>query len=316
VEPILNEISVVPIDGVSTDDRLRELAETLKALRLLGASRALLRTKDALERPICQHETFRTSLFANRGHREARQLLISALSWPPFVEDLQARSESANGCLVEVRHGDRHATGLGMALLLRSISVSLLGAHDFHTASVPVSVTELIEIEQIQISNQSVLNVWNCNSVEGARVEILERIARAVVSGEHAWARRTELFSHLEWSRESEAHLRSLLGSELVFFCVIDRLVKVNSYTATWSGGPFEPPVRFSPEAEGTLQHGRRGAERECTLPSGQTKRLSLHIKLTDYWRIYFEFRQVNELSSDGLPRGRAFIGYIGKHLP
>jgi hypothetical protein len=173
----------------------------------------------------------------------------------------------------------------------------------------------LVEPGELQTTIESVLNIWDRDSVEKSRQLIVERVIGAVKSGEQAWARRTELFSHLEWSTEAEAHLRALLGSELVFNGVIERLVKLNQYTVAWSGGPFEPPLKFSPEAEGTLHHGRLGAERECTLPSGETKRLSLHVKLTDFWRIYFEFRQVVDENPEIRLQGRTLVGYIGKHL-
>lgn len=192
---------------------------------------------------------------------------------------------------------------------------SLVGMAEFAVTDVPVTHSELVDTRVIQTTAEHVLNVWDRSSVERSRQPITARVIGTVASGEHAWVRRNELFSHLEWSREAQAQLRSLASSELVFHSVVDRLVKLNQYTATWTGGPFEPPVKFSPEAEGTLQHGRLGAERECTLSSGETKRLSLHIKLTDYWRIYFEFRQL-VVESPAAPRqGRALVGYIGKHL-
>jgi hypothetical protein len=315
VEPILNELSVEPVEGLSTDDRLLALAEALKALRLLGAARVLRSTRDALDRSVSPQESMRTALYADRGHREARQLLRSALNKAPFVEALQERAEHSTGRLIDVRHGERPAPGLGMALLLRSTAVSLVGVAEFAVTDVPVTHSVLVETGEFQTTTEHTLNVWDKSSVELSRQPITERVIGTVTSGEHAWGRRSELFSHLEWSREAQAQLRSLVSSELVFHSVVDRLVKLNQYTAIWTGGPFEPPVKFSPEAEGTLQHGRLGAERECTLPSGEIRRLSLHIKLTDYWRIYFEFRQVVEESPEPSPRGRVLVGYIGKHL-
>jgi hypothetical protein len=315
VEPILNELSIEPVDGTSTEERLLALAEVFKAVRLLGAARVLRSTRDAVDRWISPNESLRAALYADRGHREARQLLRSALHKAPFVDTLQERAEQATGRLVEVRHGERPAPGLGMALLLRSTAVSLVGVADFAVSDVPVSHSVLVDTGELQTSDEHVLNVWSLSSVERSRPQITERVIAAVASGEHAWGRRHDLFSHLEWSREAQAQLRSLAGSELAFHSVVERLVKVNQYTATWSGGPFEPPVKFSVEGEGTLQHGKLGVERECTLSTGEIKRLSLHIKLTDYWRIYFEFRQIIEDAPEEHPRAQVLIGYIGKHL-
>lgn len=186
---------------------------------------------------------------------------------------------------------------------------------DFAVTDVPVTYSVLVDTDEIQTTNERVLNVWDAGSVERSREQITERVIGTITSGEHAWERRSELFSHLEWSREAEVQLRSLALSELVFNSVVDHLVRLNQYTVTWAGGPFEPLVKFSPEGERTLQHGKLGVERDCTLPSGEIKRLSLHIKLTDYWRIYFEFRQLVKEAPEAPPRGRVLVGYIGKHL-
>jgi len=116
----LNELSVEAIGWISADERMLALAATLKALRLLGSARVLRSTRDALDQLISPHESMRAALYSDRGHREARQLLRSALNKAPFVEALQAREEHASGRLIDVRHGERSAPGLGMALLLRS----------------------------------------------------------------------------------------------------------------------------------------------------------------------------------------------------
>jgi hypothetical protein len=311
----LNELSVEPMEGTSADERMLALVGTLKALRTLGAARVLRSTQDVLERYVAADTSMRAWLFSRHDHREEKQLLKSALNKSPFVEALHARAEAAADRLVDVRHRERPAKGLGAALLLRSAAVSLVGGPDFAFTNLPVSRAVLNDAGEIQTTTDHVLNVWNEGSVEQCRSQITACVLSTVANGELAWGRRDELFSHLEWSREAQSHLRSLLGSELVFRSVVERLMTLNQAVATWSGGPFEPPLQFSTEAGGTLQHGRLGSERECTLPSGEVKQLSLHIKLTDYWRIYFNFRQLDGESPEGRPQGRVLVGYIGKHL-
>lgn len=315
MEPILNELSIEPVDDASADERMLALVGTLKALRKLGAARVLRSTRDALERLVAIEISMRTWVFSGHRHREEKQLLKSALHKAPFVEELHARAEDVKGRLVDVRHRDRPAAGLGTALLLRSTSVSLVGLLEFASTELPVSLEVVDDTGEIQNSVDHILNVWDERSVEQCGRQITARVISTVKSGEVAWKRRGDLFSHLEWSKEAEGHLRLLLGSEVVFHTVVERLVTLNQYTATWSGGPFEPPMRFSPEAEGTLQHGKVGSERECTVASGEVKQLSLHIKLTDYWRIYYEFQQLNSESPEGRTHGKVLVGYIGKHL-
>lgn len=315
MESILNELSIAPVQGVSANERMLTLVAALTALRGLGLSRALRSTRDVLERRVATDMPLRTWLFALHEHREAKQLLKSALNKAPFVEDLHERAQVEQRRQFEVVHGAQQASGLGTAFLHQSVAISVCGFPDFTLSPVAISVSSLDENGTLSTTEHGVLNVWDVVSVGQSRDQITSLLLAAVASGENAWARRADLFSHLEWSREAEEQLRSMRGSELRFRGIIDRLVILNQYAASWSGGPFEPPLNFSPDTGNTLKDGRVGAERNCTLPSGEVKRLSLHIKLMDYWRIYFEFRQVDETSSDQGARGRVLVGYIGKHL-
>ena len=198
---------------------------------------------------------------------------------------------------------------------MSQVAISLIGIREFTLSSVPVTISTLDECGLIATTNHVVLNVWDAPSVGLVREQITARILATIASGEIAWTRRADLFSHIEWSREAEDKLRSMRGSELLFRGVVDRLVILNQATASWSGGTFEPPLNFSPDTGNTLKDGRVGAERNCTLATGEVRQLSLHIKLTDYWRIYFEFRQVAPTSPDSRAEGRVLVGHIGKHL-
>lgn len=315
MEPILNELSIEPVEGVSADERMLALVTTLIALRKLGSTRVLRSTKDAIERLVTAETSMRTWLYAHQDHREEKRFLKSALNKAPFVEDLYERAQQEHRRQFEVLHEDRPAAGLGTAFLRRSLAVSVCGIPAFTLSPVPISVASLDEHGTFTTSRHGVLNVWDSASVGRSRDEVTSLLLAAVPSGEIAWARRADLFSHLEWSREAERQLRSMRGSEMLFQGVVDRLVILNQATATWSGGSFEPPLKFSPDTGNTLKDGRVGAERNCTLETGEVRQLSLHIKLTDYWRIYFEFRQVDGTSPDGRAEGRVLVGHIGKHL-
>ena len=73
MEPILNELSIEPVAGVSADERMLTLVAALKALRGLGTSRVLRSTRDVLERLIAADLPMRTWLFARQDHREEKQ---------------------------------------------------------------------------------------------------------------------------------------------------------------------------------------------------------------------------------------------------
>lgn len=318
MEPILNELSIEPVAGVSADERMLELVGTLAALRRLGAAPGLRSSRSAIDRHVDVSLSVREWLFSrhpNHKHREAKQWLRRMLDRAPFVEEIHALAEADGSRAVEVRYRDSLVHGLGVAYLLRSVAVSLFGTIEFMRSPLAVVVASLDEGGVLVTADHGVVNVWNAISVGLVREQIVTLVLATISSGEVAWARRADLFSHIDWSREAEEQLRSMRASDLLFRGVVDRLVILNQATAEWSGGPFEPPLNFSPDTGNTLKDGRVGAERNCTLESGEVRQLSLHIKLTDYWRIYFEFRQVAPTSPDSRAEGRVLVGHIGKHL-
>lgn len=314
MEPILNERSIEPVEGLSADDRMVALCRTLAALRRLGVGKTLRAIRVAPELPCAPEITIRQWMrFRGADHREERRFLLSALGGSPFVEELHEQAEASRVAQIEVRHEDRLASGLGAALMTGSVAVSLTGTAAFSRTWVPVSVVTVDEAGALAAQDERVFNVWTADSVEDERDHISTLVMSGVSSGEIAWERRAEIFAYLDWSVEAEDQLRAMRGSEMEFRAVINRLVILNRSAASWSGGPFEPPLKFSPDTTTTLQHGRIGIDRVCTLPSGARVQVSLHVKLTNSWRIYFDFRPS---TAGDRQEGRVLVGLIGGHPP
>jgi hypothetical protein len=316
VEPILNELSVEPVADTPADARMLALVGALRALRALGATRVLRSTQDALEREVATGISMRAWLFLGAGYREEKQFLRSALNKAPFVEALLERAEVEQGYPIEVQFHDQRAVGLAAALLLQSTSLSLVGRPDFTQAQILVKVSTIDDAGDLRTADEHVPNVWDEASVEQAREALTERVLGAVPDGAVAWARRADLFGQLDWSREAQTHLCALGGSEVAFAEVIHSLVLLSRAAAAWTGGPFEPPMRFSVESGSTLRHPHLGRLRDCTSPTGIVTRLSLHLKLHSGWRIYYSFQETEIADGNGGRSGRAMVGYLGPHLP
>lgn len=88
-------------------------------------------------------------------------------------------------------------------------------------------------------------------------------------------------------------------------------LSRLDKALAEWMTGPLHPQMTSSGESSSTLTHGVYGPMRDFVCPDGVERRFSNHLKLfSNNWRIYYwEAR-----ADDG--GGRAFIGYVGEHLP
>jgi hypothetical protein len=319
MDPILNELSFDHVDGLDVDKRLVMLARTVHALRQLGFSRALRTVRHYLELPITESTHLRTWLFGQGPLREERQLLKAALGRAPFVEDLLDQVAARSDQLIEIRHQDKAATGLSAAFLLHTVSVSLYGINSFEQAEIPVNVVSIDEDTAILETIQNVENVWNIDSVTAQRTAFTNKIRLSISSGSEAFARRDELFPKLDWSIEAAKSLKSLRGTEAVFQDIVSQLQQLSISVANWSGGPFEPQLRYSVESESTLADPRLGSLRDCTF-EGETMRLSLHLKLMSGWRIYYQFEEIPTFSEtpsspSETRKGRALVGYIGPHL-
>lgn len=317
MEPILNELSIEPVEGVNADERMLALVATLKSLSLLGAARPLRATQKATERLIAPDVQLYAWMIPRGAYIEEKRFLSSRLTKKaPFVEELYERAEHEHRRQFDVRYEHLIASGLGAALLLRAPAVSLSGVPAFTRTSVPISVTMLDENGDLETENRVVLNVWDGASVGLVREQITQLVLAEVASGESAWSRREELFSNLEWSAEGERILRKLDRSTPQFHDVVATLVTLSKRLADWSGGKFHPGMRHSEESETTKKNRELSRLRECTLSTGERLPLSWHLKLYSGWRIYYQHSQTAEGAHDVKGSGRAVIGYIGPHLP
>jgi hypothetical protein len=311
MDPILNELSIASPTNAPIDERLSGLSRVLARLAELGFARVLRTTQEALTIPLGNGLTlpgWAMQRSADRNGREARQLLMARLGRAPFVEQLLAEAEEARGRQFEARFGGQVARGLGAALLLDSVAISVPGAWAFEIDPLRVELDALDEAGVLTMTTQPVLHVYGPPHVEAQRELLRVRVLRRVESGSELWRRRTELLASLEFCARVERDLAALTGKEPWFFEICRHLAVLSDSISVWTDGAFNPTdVTWTHESKPTLDHPVYGAQREFDAPGGQRRQFSSHTKLNAVgWRIYF-------LPDAGTRR--ALIGYIGPHL-
>lgn len=133
----------------------------------------------------------------------------------------------------------------------------------------------------------------------------------SILDGSHLWDLREELFPHLQFCKDVERPLRSILPGDRMLDPIRRKLALLEQFCVNWPAGrPFEPENiglgrNVSPESEATLN--MYGDRRTFICPDGLYRRFTWHVKFNPgAWRIYFLY----------LEEGYLIIGYIGRHLP
>ncbi len=310
IEPVLNELSLVP-SPVPIHERIQSLIGVLRKLDALGFPRIVRQTRDALEREIIEGIPLRKWIL-QKAPREIRQFLGLRLQRAPFVEDLHQQQEDTTKTLIHAMCDEQPAHGACIAYLLDAPAVSLRGVSRWEIDPLLLTLQKLDEetASWIEIPVE-VVHVWTPQQVERREALLRERLFRTVANGSELWNRRNELFPRLEFCGVVERQLVELSGNEYFFQHVVTALGRLDTALRSWTSGPLHPGMAGSAESRQTLDHSDYGPMRRFACPDGEERTFTNHLKLYSCnWRIhYFEFRAP---SSDG----RAFVGYVGVHLP
>jgi hypothetical protein len=310
MEPVLNERSLES-SGAPTSDRVKSLLAVLWRLDKLGFPKVLRHVRDAKNIEVEQGTTLHAWLF-QKAPRDLRQALAGRMDKAPFVEDLHEREEVTRGSLLQAAYDGAEARGAGVAYLRDAPAVALYGLPRWEVDPLAILLSRMDEEEQ-RLVEQTVHVIHLCRPEQvPAREKVLrERVLRAVTSGDDLWQRRGELFPRLDFCAVVERQLRALSGKEFYFQQVVLAFSRLDAALGEWAAGPLHPGMDSSPETTMTLAHGAYGPMRDFPCPDGSTRQFSNHLKLfSNNWRIYYwETRSVDA-------GGRAFIGYVGAHLP
>lgn len=310
IEPVLNERSLEPAD-VPTVERLTALVAVLRRLDALGFSKVVRYARNAKEREIEVGRTFNEWLF-RKAPKELMQFVAGRMSRAPYVEDLHEARESASQALFQATFGGEPATGAGVAYLLDAPSVALRGVACWEVDPLAIELSQMdAESEALDTRKVDVVHLSSAEQVSAREAFLRTRLLRALPSGDALWDRRDELFPRLDFCACVEAQVREMTGKEFYFQHVVLALSRLDVAVGTWSSGLLHPGMDSSPESKQTLDHGSYGPMRDFDCPDGATRRFSNHLKLfSNNWRIYY---WESHAPATG---GRAFVGYVGKHLP
>lgn len=313
MDPILDEMSLVPCGSWPPARRIETLARTLVRFDALGAPRILRTVRDAADRDIAEAQGFRTWCFRPGVDRDAGRLVAQRLGKQPFIDGADGLFAAAEGeRAVEARIGGS-PTSLGLAVAaLTSGAVVYLGS-----AAKPTGGVERVDLCELLDSGESTTTVTVTVAVTPADVDTQSEHLRALVQhsvtdGPTLVRRFGDLFPLLTLGPKAMSAIEGYSGSEPFFGQIIRHLRALNDAAANWTPGrPFSVSgVSASPESPATLQHGQYGPLRDFPVPQGfAARRWSSHTKPTGgpAMRLYFDF-------DAQVPR--VLIGYIGPHLP
>jgi hypothetical protein len=309
MEPILNELSVAPAMGgpQTTDERMRQLVDVLQSLFRVGAARVLRSTRDAVTRELAPALSLSLWLGDRRTLREEKRFLQVLLGKAPFVEEL-LRGQEADDSALAFSWGNQASPGLGVAHLLDAPAVSIVGTPAFERTEIGISMLCMRDGTE-EVHDIAVPQFSTRDHVDGRKTHLRERVFREIRDGSQLWAHRQNLFPRLDFCVSTERSLRELSGNERSFREICRHLYTLSDALDAWSEGPFDPAgLDWSPESKGTLAHPRYGAQRRILCPDGETRIFSAKSKIRSAnIRIYFE--PISETR-------RAFVGYVGAHLP
>lgn len=313
MEPVLNELSLVPSATVAPADRLLDLAKSMRYLDSLGARRALRSTRDASARDIGGGQGMSRWCFDRATDRDAGLLVALRLSAQPFIDGKEGLFAIAEGQRsIEPRLGETIALGAGLAALSNGVLLAL-GERVRSPADVAVELRILDDTgesrERVAVPT-FVLQL----ELEERKADVLARIDRSIRDGADLLARLSEVFPRLVLGPGARTQIQKLRGTEPFFLQALRHLRALDVGAAQWTAGAaFNPAaVTFSVESPATLDHGRYGPLRDFPCPVGfESRRWTLHTKLTGgpAVRIYFDPQR----TANGPV---VLIGYLGKHLP
>lgn len=308
-EPVLNELSLVPA-AVPIHDRIQGLVDVLRKLDALGFPRIVRQTRGALDQNVIEGMSLKTWIL-QKAPRDIRQFLGRRFERTPYVEDLHEQHEGATKTLLQALCDQRPAHGACVAYLYDAPAISLRGIPSWERDPLPLILRKLDEETETFVEiNVEVVHVCTTQQVDRREARLRERILRAVANGRDLWNRRTELFPRLDFCVVVERQVCELTGNESFFQHVVTALARLDRALRDWTSGPLHPGMASSVESRQTMDHADYGPMRRFACPDGQERDFSNHLKLYSCnFRIHYFERQ--ELAG-----GRAFVAYVGVHLP
>ncbi len=314
VEPILEELSLVPCPRRAASTRILDLARTLLALDGVGFPRVLRSVRDAADRDLGDGRGLRSWCYDPATQRDAGRLLVGRLTAQPFVDGPNGLFAAAEGTgAVDARVNGAPALGAGLAALKDGVAVIL------SSDARPAAECLLVELcflgeDGWRSKSVSIQTLATPADVDGGRASLVQQLDRSIRDGSALVARVGVQFPRLRLGDRARRQIADVRGSESVFQQLVRHLRALDESARQWEHGrPFEPiGVTYSVESKRTLEDGSLGPMRDFPTPSGFTpERWSLHTKLTGGCEARLYFRPIRTAKE-----ALVLVGYFGAHLP
>lgn len=308
LEMVLNELSLrTPAADIPTAQKLMsELIGTVRQATTSGVKR-VLRTSDEIN-TIELAPGYPVARWRNDStvNREERSFFRTLTSKAPFWTDV-AEEIKGNFDLSQVWHQGEEARGLGFAVVIDALAVSLISEACWDCSRLEVELRRLDENEDLIDERLEIIHASRSNHVQEHSDWINNRIRSRVVNGLELWNRKDELFPNLIFCEVVSEQLQSLGAENPILQLVKNRLSELEDYCKGWTDEVFEPKIlrNVSPESQVTLQNPKYSKERTFVCPDGKERVFSWHAKLSFGWRIYFFPNEQRKM----------IVGYVGCHL-
>ncbi len=308
LEMVLNELSLrTPAADIPTAQQLMsELISTVRQATSTGVKR-VLRTSDEINiielAPSYPVARWRNDPTVDREQRSFfRTLTAKAPFWTDVAEEIKNNFD-----LSQVWHQGEEARGLGFAVVIDALAVSLISETRWDCSRLELEIRRLDENEDLIDERLELSHVSRSSHVQEHTAWINNRIRSRVLDGLELWNRKDELFPNLIFCEAVGEQVHSLGAENSILQLVKNRLSELEDYCKIWTDEAFEPKSlrNVSPESQVTLQNPKYSKERTFLCPDGNERIFSWHAKLSFGWRIYF-FPQ---------EPGKIIIGYVGCHL-
>jgi hypothetical protein len=306
LEIVLNELSLrTPAADIQTAQQLMsELISTVRQATAKGVKR-VLRTSDDIN-TIELAPNYSVVLWRNDQtvNLEERSFFRTLTSKAPFWTDVTEKIKN-DFDLSEVWHQGEQAGGLGFAVVIDALTVSLISKSCWDCSHLELEVRRLDENEDLIDERLEIVHASRSNHIQQHTSWINNRIRSKVTDGLELWSRKDELFPNLILCEAVAVQLQSISSEKLQL--VKNRLSELEDYCNSWTNEAFEPKSlrNVSPESQVTLQNPKYSKERTFLCPDGKERVFSWHAKLSFGWRIYFLPNEQRQM----------IIGYVGCHL-
>ena len=304
-----NELAERPLaaDRRTALARMNQWVDTLGALQLRIRPRPRLRCGRAIDN-VELAVGYPVAMWRVDADQRRRLLFLQLVTASPV---LPKPGEGGNyeqyGS--EATHRGVRAEGLHGAWVWGGVALSLASEECWNAPNIEIEVEQLDGSGQV---SRGAASVRHASAPEHVRAHVpwFEEQARQTIDGaEDLWARRAELFPHLEWCKESEGQLCGFDSGSPHFRQIVFRLFELERAFAEWAGTPIHPdfvPSKCTPETPQTLEEEE--ADHTATRSSGEKRVFSWHVRFTpDAGRIFFDGdagRRVGLIGYVGLKKG------------